>query len=203
VQDHTGISAASFQFLDPGPMVDGELELVALQQKYVEDVLAAVRHPQTMREAPETGRMTRQSLADFLAVAPNGRHPGNASAGRCPAYHFWMRLNDASPLRIAGGIGLRIGDADTDLRYTGHFGYNVYPPVRGRRLAERSCRLLFPLARRYGLQSVWITCNPDNLASRKTAVHLGATLVEIVPVPVGHELYLRGEREKCRFRIDL
>ena len=203
MQDHSGIPPAPFQFLDPDPMIDGELELVALLQKYIEDVLAAVRHPQTVREAPETGRISRQSLIDFLAIAPSGRHPGNAATGRCPTYHFWMRLNDASPLRIAGGIGLRIGDGETELRYTGHIGYNVYPPVRGRRLAERASRLLLPLAHRHGLKSAWITCNPDNLASRKTAERLGAVLVETVPVPVGHELYQRGEREKCRFRIDL
>jgi len=182
-------------------MVDGELELIAAQPRFVEDILAAVRHPQTLREAPEMGRATRQGLMDFLAVAPNGRHPGDGT-GRCPSYHFWMRLNDASPLRIAGTVSLRIGN-DADLRYTGHIGYNVYPPVRGRRLAERAGRLLLPLARRHGMKTVWITCNPDNFASRKTALRLGATLVETVPVPPGHELYLRGEREKCRFRLDL
>jgi predicted acetyltransferase len=182
-------------------MIDAELELVSAQPKFIDDILAAARHPQTLREAPEMGRASRQGLTDFLAVAPNGRHPGDGIS-RCPSYHFWMRLTDASPLRIAGSISLRIGP-EAELRYAGHIGYNVYPPVRGRHLAERAGRLLFPLARRYGMKSVWITCNPDNTASRKTAQRLGATLVETVPVPPGHELYLRGEREKCRFRIDL
>jgi tagatose 1,6-diphosphate aldolase len=60
-----------------------------------------------------------------------------------------------------------------------------------------------PLARRHGINPLWITCNPDNHASRRTCERLGATLVEIVPVPVGHTLYQRGEREKCRYRVDL
>jgi predicted acetyltransferase len=200
LQAHPGIPGSPF--LDPGPLIDAELELVAAHQKYIDDILTAARHPQTVREAPEMGRITRQGLMDFLAIAPNGRHPGDAAAGRCPSYHFWMRLNDHSPLRIAGTISLRIAD-ENSLKFAGHIGYNVYPPVRGRRLAERASRLLLPLARQHGMKSVWITCNPDNLASRKTCERLGATLVEVVPVQVGHELYVRGEREKCRFRIDL
>ena len=30
-----------FQFLDPGPMIDRELELIAPEQKYIDDMLAA------------------------------------------------------------------------------------------------------------------------------------------------------------------
>ncbi len=201
MQDHPGNSAAPFQFLESGPLIDTELQLVPAQPQFIDDVLAAARHPQTQRESPEMARASRQGLTDFLTVAPNGRHPGDGLT-RCPSYHFWMRLTDASPLRIAGSISLRIGN-DADLRYAGHIGYNVYPPVRGRHLAERAARLLLPLARRHNLKAVWITCNPENIASRKTAQRLGATLVETVPVPPGHELYIRGEREKCRFRIDL
>ena len=37
-------------------------------------------------------------------------------------------------------------------------------------------RLLLPLARRHGLQTVWITCNPDNWASRRTCELAGAEL---------------------------
>jgi tagatose 1,6-diphosphate aldolase len=114
-----------------------------------------------------------------------------------------MRLNDSSPLRIAGGIGLRIGDSLNIVNLIGHIGYHVYPPVRGRHLAERACRLLLPLARRHGIKTLWITCNPDNLASRQTCLRLGATLADILPVPPDHELYARGEREKCRYRLEL
>ena len=107
------------------------------------------------------------------------------------------------PVPIAGGIGLRIGKTRNIEMYYGHFGYHVYPPARGRRYAERSCRLLMPLARRHGLKSLWITCNPDNYASRRTCERLGGVLVSIVAVPDDDPLYARGEREKCRYRIDL
>src|SRR5437868_14474135 len=107
------------------------------------------------------------------------------------------------PVRIAGAVGLRIGRTHAVEMYYGHFGYNVYPFARGRHYAERSCRLLLPLARRHGLGPLWITCNPDNLASRRTCERLGATLVDNVPIPADHPLYARGERFKCRYRVPL
>jgi predicted acetyltransferase len=203
VAEVTPILTTSFQFLEPFPLVDQELELVAPQRRYLDEVLAACRHPLTLQNSPDQSRVTRESLLDFLKAAPLGRHPGDSRGASAPSYHFWMRLNDASPVRIAGGIGLRIGDSPNIVNLIGHIGYHVYPAVRGRHLAERSCRLLLPLARQHGLKALWITCNPDNLASRRTCERLGATLVDTVPVPTDHELYSRGERQKCRYRLDL
>ena len=77
------------------------------------------------------------------------------------------------------------------------------PPARGRRYAERSCRLLFPLARAHGIKTLWITCNPDNFASRRTCERLGMRLIDTVPVPDTDPLYARGDRVKCRYRIEL
>ncbi len=198
----------SFQFIDAGPWADRDLALVEPNRRYVDEVLTACRHPTTLAEAPDMARVTRQGLTHFLNDAPAGRHPGRPERDRAPAYHFWMRLAQAhgpddAPIRMAGGVGLRIGDTPNLRQYLGHVGYNVYPAARGRHLAERSTRLLLPLARRHGLACVWITCNPDNRPSHRTCQRLGATYVDTVALPVGHELYVRGEREKCRYRLDL
>jgi tagatose 1,6-diphosphate aldolase len=193
-----------FQFLDPGPLLDGDLALIEPQSRYVDDVLAACRHPQTLVDAPEMARVTRQSLIHFLDSAPQGHHPGESNRGNIPSYHFWMKLSGPDlPVKIGGGIGLRIGNTPNVKNYIGHVGYNVYPPARGRHLAERACRLLFPLARRHGLKTLWITANPDNHASRRTCERLGAILVDTIDVPPDHELHARGETKKCRYRIDL
>jgi tagatose 1,6-diphosphate aldolase len=119
-----------------------------------------------------------------------------------------MRLTNAHgpgdiPIRMAGGIGLRIGDTPNLRQFIGHVGYNVYPAARGRHLAERATRLLLPLARRHGLTTLWITCNPDNVPSHRTCQRLGATYVDTVDLPLNHDLYVRGERKKCRYRLEL
>lgn len=190
-------------------MIDRELELVSPDWAYLEDMLASLAHPQTMDD-PTVGRYRREDLETFLRTHPQGRVPMDPSSGHPPGYHFWMKLRDSGDLDpqrpeipIAGTIGLRISDS-TDVRYyLGHIGYSVFPPARGHHYAERSCRLLLPLARAHGIKELWITCNPDNWASRRTCERLGCTLVEIVPLPSWHRLYHQGEREKCRYRLML
>jgi tagatose 1,6-diphosphate aldolase len=200
-----------FRFIDPGPLIDGELELVAPHRRWIEDLLAG--------SDPSQGRTTRSQVEDFLRVAPGGLQGAEIGSGRVPAYHFWMRLHPARgsspprwangqigcqpPLQIAGGIGLRIGNTRDIELYLGHIGYNVQPFARGNHYAERACRLLKPLALSHGVRPIWITCNPDNIPSRRTCERLGCVLVETLPLPPEHALRLRGDREKLRFRWDI
>jgi tagatose 1,6-diphosphate aldolase len=196
----------AFVFLDPGPLVDNELRLIAPEGRWIDECVRSANHPRTLTEMPEEPTTTRQKLVDFLRAAPGGRQEGDPSAGRVPAYHFWMLADPPicdPPLPIAGGMGLRIGNTKEIELYSGNIGYHVYPFARGRRFAERSCRLIFSLARRHGMERLWITCNPDNIASRRTCERLGATLLDIVTIPNDHPFRSRGETEKCRYLIDL
>jgi tagatose 1,6-diphosphate aldolase len=211
-------AANPFRFIDPGPLVDRELELVAPEPRHVDDLLAACAHPLS-RADPSSATYTREKVLDFLRAAPGGHQPAHASAyGSVPVYHFWMRLAPARgmldqalppwgmgepPVRIAGTVGLRIGTTRDLELYYGHAGYNVFPPARGNRYAERACRLLLPVARAHGMKFLWITCNPDNRASRRTCERLGAALMDVISIPPGHSLYVRGEREKCRYRLEV
>jgi tagatose 1,6-diphosphate aldolase len=195
-----------FVFLDPGPLTDGDLSLVAPEPRWADEVLRSCAHPMTVREAPEEASLTPLKLNEFLKAAPRGQQEGDVAAGRLPAYHFWMLLDPPvgdPPLRIAGGMGFRVGTSAEIERYSGNIGYHVYPPARGRHLSERACRLVFPLARRHGMERLWITCNPDNAASRRTCERLGARLVEVVTLPRDHPFRARGETQKCRFLIEL
>jgi tagatose 1,6-diphosphate aldolase len=206
LRDHLPFSAfggSSFIFHDPGPLVDDDLELVEPSYPYIDSVLRACRHPQTLNESPALADTSRQQLRGFVDACPHGHQIADAATGAVASYHFWMRTEHNPELTIAGGIGLRIGRTYDLEMYTGHIGYHVYPPARGHHFAERACRLLLPLAERHGLDPLWITCNPDNYPSRRTCERLGGRLVEIVPVPVEHPLFQRGETEKCRFRFDL
>jgi tagatose 1,6-diphosphate aldolase len=130
-----------------------------------------------------------------------GKDPGDPARGWIPAYRFTMRLVGSD--EEIGRIELRVGDTEPLHRYAGHIGYGVLEAYRGHRYAARACRLLLPLARRHGMRTLWITCNPDNLASRRTCELLGASLVEIVDVPEDTDMHQRGERQKCRYRLDL
>lgn len=150
----------SFAFHDPGKLIDGELELILVDQ------------------------VPARPLDNYV-----------------PAYRFNMRINGSET--DIGQIDLRVGDSLHLRMYGGHIGYMVKPEYRGHHYASRACRLLYPLARSHGMQTLWITCNPDNYASRRTAELAGGQFVEIVVLPEDVDMYHEGERQKCRYRVDL
>lgn len=120
--------------------------------------------------------------------------------GYLPSYTFDMRHVDKAVKM--GRISLRIGDNE-NIFYGGHIGYSVDDKFRGNRYAARSCMLIFPFAKKHGLNPVWITCNPDNIPSRRTCEIAGGKLIEIVDIPEHNENYIRGDRQKCRYRFDM
>jgi predicted acetyltransferase len=128
-------------------------------------------------------------------------YPGDPTINYVPAYKFKMSLVGQG--NEIGHIELRVGNTNHIVMYGGHIAYEVAPEHRGHRYAARACKLLFPLAQSHGLETIWITCNPDNIASRKTCELAGAQLVEIVDLPEDTDMYQEGERQKCRFRLDL
>ena len=136
---------------------------------------------------------------DDLRLALDTIYLPDGSPWQVPAYRFNMVVDDAR----AGTISLRVGHNEWLVRYAGQVGFSVGPPFRGRHLAERATRLLLPLARSHGLDPLWISCNPDNAASRRVIERLGAVFVELVDLPPDYDRYTsRGERQKLRFRLD-
>lgn len=202
--------AEAFQFIDHGPLVDGELELVPAQHRWVDDLLVGCRHPLTVAQMPRDASLTRDEVLAYLGRAPLGRSPGDWVSGRVPSYQFWMLLRhgpgsprERPPLRIAGGVSVRVGDTPITRLYYGHIGYHVYPAARGQRYALRACQLVLPLLAAHGIDPVWLTCDPLNVASRRTIERLGGRYVETVAVPPSDPLHARGETAKCRFRVDM
>src|SRR3990172_7676606 len=136
-----------------------------------------------------------------LTAEVTARNPADPEKGWVPSYNFALRLEGVQ--ECVGTIGLRVGMTRSLELYAGHLGYWIEPQWRGRHYAERGVRLVLPLAKRHGLATLWITCNPDNWPSRRTCERLGAEFVEIVPLPPDSDMYLQGEREKCRYRLVL
>ena len=150
-----------------------------------------------MFEFHDPGRLVDGDLVLVLVE----EFPGDPAIKYVPAYKFKMVLTEQNT--EIGHIELRIGNSDHIVMYGGHLAYSVSPEHRGHHYAARACRLLFPLATSHRLKTLWITCNPDNVASRRTCELAGATLVEIVDLPEDTDMYQRGERQKCRYRLDL
>jgi len=53
------------------------------------------------------------------------------------------------------------------------------------------------------MEYMFITCNPDNIPSRRTCEKLGLLLQEIVDLPEDNDMYKEGERQKCIYYWEL
>lgn len=126
--------------------------------------------------------------------------PAGKSPWGVPAYSFSMQAPDGEYM---GRIRLRVGWSEDVIRYAGQVGYAVAPAHRGHRYAERACRLIIPLAKRHGMASLWITCQPGNLQSRRTLERLGAECVGVIDVPPTYPLEAGAERKKMCFSLGL
>ncbi|MCL2508426.1 MAG: GNAT family N-acetyltransferase [Oscillospiraceae bacterium] len=117
-----------------------------------------------------------------------------------PCYEFKICLGfDGTE---AGHCNFRVGYTEK-LYFGGNIGYSIYEPFRGNHYAGKACLLLFELARMHGMNFLYITCNPDNIASRKTCEYAGGVLEAIVDLPTDNDMYLDGEKQKCIYRINL
>ena len=122
--------------------------------------------------------------------------PGEPSRGFVPYFHFRILAADGSD---AGHINFRVGDTEHVLVCAGHIGFEIAEAFRGRRYALQACHAIAPFVRSI-YRSVTITCDPDNLASRRTIERLGAEFVDEVAVPPHDPHYQRGSRIKRRYR---
>ena len=136
---------------------------------------------------------------DDLQLVLVAQVPANEERCFVPSYNFEMKVGGET----VGAIRLRIGDTEDLRMFTGQIGYSVSEAFRGQRYAARSCRLLLPLARRHAMRELWVTCDENNGASRRTCELAGTIFIEIVDLPTYHDIYRRGGRRNCRYRIVL
>lgn len=132
-----------------------------------------------------------------LSLVLESRNHADTRRGWVPYYRFSM-MNNVTHDHM-GYIDLRIGDTENIVQYGGHIGYHVFDLFRGNRYAARSLALLLPFAFEHGIDPVILTCNPDNTPSRRSIEIAGGIYLETVPLPRENEMYLIGDREKCRF----
>lgn len=122
--------------------------------------------------------------------------PENPITHRLAQYRY--RIFEKKTSQAVGWANFRIG-TPSQVYLFGHIGYAVDEPHRGNGYAYQACLCLFSMARRFDMDEIIITCDPDNLPSRKTLEKLDGVMLEIAPVPESSEMYAEGDREKCVF----
>ena len=101
-----------------------------------------------------------------------------------------------------GECNFRVGNTEK-LFFGGNIGYEIYEPYRGNHYAGKACLLLFELAKMHNMDYIYITCNPENIASRRTCEYAGGIFQTIVNLPTDCDMYIEGERQKCVYLFNL
>ncbi len=122
-----------------------------------------------------------EGFASWVARLAGSSDPETpAAAGAFGCTFRWIVEGD----EVLGGIALRRGDSDFNLRM-GHIGYGIRPTARRRGLATWALGAMLEEARALGMDKVLIVCEADNEASAKTAERNGGVLEAVEDTEFG------------------
>ena len=144
--------------------------------------------------------ITDEILTDNeIKLVLNRTDKGNYMKDIVPAYYFDICNHNND---VLGQINLRVGH-NSKLYYGGNIGYEIKEEFRGNHYAAKACKLIFELAQLHDLEYLYITCNPNNLASKKTCEYLGGELCKIAKIPRTHPMRKKGETEVIIYKFDI
>jgi len=95
-----------------------------------------------------------------------------------PQSHFWLIDDD----EFIGILSLRSGPDDTFIRISGHVGYQVRPSKRRRGYGKNLLRQGLQKAKDLGFTRVLLTCDEDNIASKKVIESNGGQFENVILV---------------------
>src|SRR5574344_275744 len=101
-----------------------------------------------------------------------------------------------------GNCGIRLSN-DKDNYYLGNIEYEIFPQYRGKNYGEQASKLLMNIALYFNINDIYITANPDNLASIKTITNLGGKFIEVVKTPKKSRLYKKGDIFLARYKLNI
>ena len=120
------------------------------------------------------------TFADFCArTIAMARPDAPRPAGWVTGTYRWMVEDTPACAEVVGRISLRHALTPWLLEVAGHIGYAVRPTARRRGHATRALALMLPVAAARGLDQVLVTCDEDNVASRKVIEANGGVLEDV------------------------
>ena len=154
------------------------LRLVEPALAYKAAILAAVAEMQAVGEwnvSPEAFAERYDTMLGELAAA---KDPATAPPGVLPYEDFWLMEQNT----WIGLLTLRPQINEQFLHSGGHIGYVVRPSKRRGGYGTALLRLGLDKARERGLRAVLLTCDEDNIGSRKIIETNGGQLENAVVV---------------------
>jgi predicted acetyltransferase len=124
----------------------------------------------------ESGPVWEGVFDDFPAFVQRLRDqmsPETVQPGRVPSHHFWLVTHDQ---RVIGISSLRHWLMPHLEKEGGHIGYRIRPSERRKGYGTRLLALTLEKAIGIGLTRVLVTCDEDNIGSRRIIEKNGGQL---------------------------
>lgn len=119
---------------------------------------------------------TEAGCADFVAMTEE-TSSADAAGTRVASTYFWIAEGDGTPDdALVGFLSLRHTLNDFLLEEGGHIGYSISPSARRRGEATAALGLALREAADRGIERALVTCDVDNVASRRTIEGNGGVL---------------------------
>ncbi len=156
------------------------VQLVRPSVEYRDSYLAALREFQA---EGRLGDMDAEAIArdfpGFVRKLLGQADPANVAPGRVPDTVLWLVDGDT----YIGRASVRHELNDNLRRIGGHIGYQIRPAMRRRGYGKEILRLALPYAREIGLARVLVTCDEDNVGSKKIIEANGGVFENAVEKP--------------------
>ena len=120
-----------------------------------------------------------ESFADVVERLRRMDDPAWVAPGFVPQSVYWL----VDGKTYIGRLSLRHALNDDLRRIGGHIGYDVRPSMRRRGYGTRARRLGLDEARKIGLPRVLLTCDRNNIGSRRMIERNGSVLEDDFAIP--------------------
>lgn len=132
-------------------------------------------------------------FAEFLCQFEKERLQDIPNNERAPESAFWLVHNK----RFIGRVYVRHALNQKLHDFGGHIGYNIRPSERRKGYGKKALGLALIEAKKLDLHTALITCNEDNLASKKIIEANGGVLQDVI------ETELNPGKRTMRWWIDV
>ena len=147
--------------------------------QYKDSYLAAVRELQGEgKRLDDNIRFLSENFAAFVQRSLDQRDPTKSGSGRVPNADFWLIDHG----EFVGRLNLRYKlDADL-LKFGGHIGYEVRPSRRKQGYGTYMLHLGLEKAKAAGIHNVLVTCDENNIGSKKIIEYNGGQLENAIHI---------------------
>ena len=123
-------------------------------------------------EIPGAANMTNLSIEEWVQFTDNTKYKETVTPGFVTAHTFFALDND----KIVGVINGRHELNDYLLNFGGHIGYSVRKSERRKGYAKKMLTYTSEFLFSLGLEKILITCDKNNIASKRTIESCGGIL---------------------------